>query len=60
MAISLKFQARVYDNSGMANLPNIPNLHDGCFDGLWLSGDKENTGTCLFVRAAMENNTRSC
>jgi len=36
----------------MANLPNIPNLHDGYFDGLWLSGNKENTGACLFVRAA--------
>jgi hypothetical protein len=36
----------------MANLPNIPNLHDGCFDGLWLSGNRENTGACLFVRAA--------
>ncbi len=36
----------------MASLPTIPNLHDGSFDGLWISGNKENTGACLFVRAA--------
>jgi hypothetical protein len=36
----------LYENSQMANLP-IPNLHDGYFDGVWLSGSKN---ACLFVR----------
>lgn len=33
----------------MPDLPSIPNLHDGWFDGLWLSG---NNCARLFVRTA--------
>jgi len=38
----------------MANLPSIPDLHDGFFDGVWLSDKK---CACLFVRT--ENGERS-
>ena len=31
----------------MANLPSIPDLHDGSFDGVWVSDKK---CACLFVR----------
>ena len=37
----------MYDNVCMENPPSLPNLHDGFFDGLWLSDKK---AACLFVR----------
>jgi hypothetical protein len=37
----------VYENKGMTTLPN---LHDGFFDGVWLSADKR---ARFFVRTLM-------
>ncbi len=35
----------------MANVSSLPNLHDGYFDGVWLSDNKR---ACLFVRTVGE------
>jgi len=35
----------------MANLPKVPDLHDGSFDGVWLSASRH---ACLFVRTVHE------